>query len=161
MDLERTSLLGVGLSYAFTTENGQRGGVVARTDGERELVLYDPADPESSVGTLTLTAEEARTVAELLDLPVTIDHVVELERQLKGVEVIRFPIAADSPYVGRTIGDSRARTRTGAFIIAVGRDGQVLPSPGPEFRFEAGDTAVAVGQAAGLDALRELLARDG
>ena len=33
----------------------------------------------------------------------------------------------------------------------------VIPAPGPEFRFEAGDTVVAVGTAEHLAALRTLI----
>jgi TrkA domain protein len=157
MDLERTALLGLGVSYTFTTAGGQRAAVIAHLNGRRDLVLYDPEDYERVLHTLALDRAESRAVAELLDLPVVVDRVVELTRGLDGVEAVRIPITAGSPYDGRRLGDTRARTRTGASIVAVVRDGRVIPSPAPEFPFQNGDSVVAVGDAPAIAALRELL----
>jgi TrkA domain protein len=83
---------------------------------------------------------------------------MELERTaLPGVEAVRIPVAAGSPYCGRRLADTRARTRTGASIVAVVRDGQVVPSPTPDFEFRGGDGVVAVGDDAATTALRDLL----
>ncbi|MFC6936914.1 cation:proton antiporter regulatory subunit [Actinomadura yumaensis] len=49
------------------------------------------------------------------------------------------------PYDGRPLGDTQARTRSGASIVAVVRSGQVHASPRPDFVFAAGDTVVVVG----------------
>ena len=92
-----------------------------------------------------LERAESRAVAELLDLPVVLDHMTELTRALDGVEAVRIPIPAGSPYDRRRLGDTRTRTRTGASIVAVVRDGRVIPSATPEFTFEHGDSVVAVG----------------
>ena len=51
----------------------------------------------------------------------------------------------DSPAVGRTIGGLDLRGKTGVTIIAVVRDGQTDINPGSEFRFEAGDIVVLLG----------------
>ena len=45
MELERTALPGLGVSYAFATAEGQRVGVVAHLSGRRELMSYDPRTP--------------------------------------------------------------------------------------------------------------------
>ncbi|MDT0527868.1 TrkA C-terminal domain-containing protein [Micromonospora sp. DSM 115977] len=156
MDLERTRLFGVGESYAFVTGTGQRGAVIVHFDGRRDIVLYDPADPETAQHTLTLESTESRTIADLLGLPLVMDNLTELVPPLEGVETVRMPIPARSPYLGRELGDTRARTRTGASIVAVVRDGRVIPSPGPDFTLQAGDSLVAVGDGASLVAIREL-----
>jgi CPA2 family monovalent cation:H+ antiporter-2 len=51
----------------------------------------------------------------------------------------------DSPAVGRTIGELDLRGKTSVTIIAVVRDGQTDINPGSEFRFEAGDIVVLLG----------------
>jgi TrkA domain protein len=157
MELERSALPGLGVSYAFATAEGQRVGVVAHASGRRDLISYDPQDRERVLHTVVLNEAEARTVAHLLDLPVFVDQVAELARGLDGVEAVRIPIAAGSPYCGRRLADTRARTRTGASIVAVVRDGRAIPSPAPDFEFRSGDGVVAVGDDAAMAGLRELL----
>ena len=49
------------------------------------------------------------------------------------------------------------RTRTGSSIVAVIRDGQSVPAPGPEFDLLAGDVIVAVGTVDGLASMRGLI----
>ncbi|GAA4084750.1 cation:proton antiporter regulatory subunit [Actinomadura miaoliensis] len=163
MLLDRMVLPKVGFLYVFTTADGQRAGVVAHRDGRRDLVLYDPHDPERVRCTVVLTGAEPRTVAELLGLPVVIDHVPHLNRALAGaradgLRAVRIPVPAVSPYDGRTLGDTRAHTRTGASIVAVIRDGRTITSPPSGFRLAHGDAVVAVGDAAATAALRKLLA---
>jgi TrkA domain protein len=157
MELERTALPGSGVAYALTTAEGQRIGVVSQLSGDRQLVSYDPEDRDRVLHTVVLNEEEARTVAQLLDLPIFVDQVTELARGLDGVEAVRIPVTAGSPYCGRRLGDTRARTRTGASIVAVVRDGRVIPSPTPDFEFHTGDALVAVGDNAATVALRDLL----
>jgi TrkA domain protein len=62
-------------------------------------------------------------------------------------------VRADSPYVGRALGDTKARTRTRCSIVAIVRETEVLPAPGPADLLRSGDTLVAVGTRDGLDHL--------
>ena len=66
------------------------------------------------------------------------------------------PVAAGSPYEGCSLGDTRARTRTGASIVAVVRDRNVVASPRPDFVFEAGDIVLAIGTAEGAESVADL-----
>src|SRR5690606_6450292 len=116
MDLERTVLLGVGVSYAFTTRAGDRAAVIIQLNRQRRIAIYDPDDRERVLYALTLDAEESRAVAELLDLPLVMDELTDLPPALDGVRAVRIPIPAGSPYDGRKLGDTRARARTGASI---------------------------------------------
>lgn len=71
--LRRVPLPGVGSAYVLGTADGQRVGVVAHASGRRDVVVYDPEDPDRAHRVMTLDAPEARTVAELLGLPVPVD----------------------------------------------------------------------------------------
>ncbi|MEU4426471.1 TrkA C-terminal domain-containing protein [Actinoplanes sp. NPDC024001] len=157
MHLERTALPGLGVSYTFGTAEGQRIGVITHLDGRREVIAYDPDDHETVRHTAVLTDTEARTVAHLLGLPVFVDEVRQLADGLDGVASVRIPLVAGSPYCGRRLGDTRARTRTGASVVAVIRDGRAIASPEPDFVFRAGDALVAVGDDVAVAELRELL----
>ena len=66
------------------------------------------------------------------------------------------PRSARCPDI-RTYG-GRARTRTHSSIVAIVRDGQLIPSPTPSDVLRAGDVIVAVGTRKGLDVLARLLA---
>jgi TrkA domain protein len=124
-------------------------------------VVYDPVEPERAAGTVVLRPAEARLVADVLHATVTMDHVADLISPLGEVQAVRIGIRAGATYVDRSLGDIRARTRTGASIVAVLRGEEVTASPGPDFVFHAGDVAVAVGHEDGLARLRDLLARTG
>jgi K+:H+ antiporter subunit KhtT len=64
---------------------------------------------------------------------------------------------ARSPFQGKTIADTKARTRTGVSIVAVLRGEQAVPAPEPSFRLEAGDVVVVVGTTRGIEQLAVLL----
>jgi TrkA domain protein len=72
MELERTALPGLGMSYAFATAEGQHLGVVAHLSGRRDLISYDPEEPERVLHTAVLNENEARTVAQILGVPVAV-----------------------------------------------------------------------------------------
>jgi TrkA domain protein len=157
MELERTLLPGVGVSYTLATAEGRRVGVVVHLGGRRDLISYGTEDQEAARPTATLTGTEAAAVAQLLGMPVLVDQMTDLGRRLDGVEAVRIPIGTGSPYCGRTLGDTRARTRTGASIVAVIRDDQAVPSPTPDFKFRSGDAVIAVGGEAATTAVRDVL----
>ncbi|MFD0690022.1 cation:proton antiporter regulatory subunit [Actinomadura fibrosa] len=157
MDVERTALPGIGLQHVLTTERGRQIGVISHRSGRRDIVVYDREDPDSCAVTLPLTAEEANAIAELLGTGRVVERLAELHRQVEGLVTEQLPIAPGSPFAGRTLGDTQARTRTGASIVAVVRDRQVIASPRPDFVFAVGDIVVAVGTGEGTAAVARIL----
>ncbi len=157
MDMEVTALPGIGLQHVFTTGRGRQVGVISHRSGRRDLVVYDAHDPDTCLVTVPLTAEEADAIAELLGTGRIVERLAELHRQAEGLVTEQLPIAAGSPYDGRPLADTQARTRTGASIVAVIRDQQVIASPRPDFVFAAGDTVMVVGTGEGTAAVATLL----
>jgi TrkA domain protein len=158
MEVERTALPGIGLRHTFMTEHGRRVGLISHRTGRRDLVVYRRDDPDSAAEAVVLTAEEADGLAELLGAARLIERLADLHRQVEGLVTEQIPIATGSRYDGRTLGDTHARTRTGASIVAVVRDGQVIASPRPDFAFRAGDIVVVVGTGEGTSAVAAILA---
>jgi TrkA domain protein len=159
VDVEETALPGVGLRYDFATSAGQRIAVVSRRTGEQELVLYAHDDPDSARVVVPLTATEADALAELLGAPRIVERLSDLHRQVEQLVVEQMQVPAGSVYAGRPLGDTRARTRTGASIVAVVRGTQVHASPGPDFPLRGGDVLVVVGTNEGVRGVEEILAR--
>lgn len=157
MDVERTPLPGVGLRYEFETERGRRVGVVTHRSGKRELIVYDADDPDSASEDVQLTGDESNVLAELLGTARIVERLADLERQTKGLVSRQLRIEPGSPYDGRTLADTHARARTGASVVAVVRNGEVIASPRPEFRFEGNDTIVVIGTDAGTSGVETLL----
>jgi monovalent cation:H+ antiporter-2, CPA2 family len=56
-----------------------------------------------------------------------------------------------SPAAGRTIGELALRTKTGATVVTVVRDGHTEINPGPDFRFEPEDVVVLLGSPEQVD----------
>jgi TrkA domain protein len=158
MEIQETALPGVGLRHDFTTRSGRQLGVVSHHSGRRDLVLYDRDDPDACQEVIRLTEEEAEALAELLGAARIAGHLAELQQQVEGLAIDWLAVEGGSPYAGRTISDTQARSRTGVSIVAVLRGGTALPAPAPDFRFQPGDTAVVVGTPAGVRALAGLLA---
>lgn len=156
--VEETPLPGVGLRHDFLARDGRRVGVVSHRDGHRELLVYSRSDPDATSAAVWLTGDEADALAELLGAPRVVDRVRRLHDHIEGLVTEGVVIPAGSRFDGRTLADTETRTRTGASIIAVSRNGDIIPMPGTDFRFGAGDTIVVVGTRNGVQAAAKLLA---
>jgi TrkA domain protein len=157
MDIQETALPGVGLRHDFTTRSGRQLGVVTHRSGRRDLLIYDRADPDACQEVVQLTAEEADALAELLGAARIVEHLADLQQQVEGLAIDWLPIRPGSPFAGRTIADTQARSRTGVSIVAVLRDSKATPAPTPHFRLEPDDTLVVVGTTGGVKALAGIL----
>ncbi|WP_030924967.1 cation:proton antiporter regulatory subunit [Streptosporangium amethystogenes] len=157
MEVEQTALPGIGLRHEFTTRSGRRIGIVSHRTGRRDLVLYDPDDPDRACETIKLNDEEADALAELLGAPRIVQRLNALHSEVEGLVSLQFPITPGSPYAGRPMGDARVRTRTGASIVAVVREGQVFASPAPDFGLLGNDVVVVVGSPESTSAVSDIL----
>jgi TrkA domain protein len=157
--------------HDLVTEGGRRVGVVSHRNGRRDLAIFDRDDPDACAARVTLSDDEAEALADILGASLMLGQLAGLREQAAGLLTEQVEITPGSPFVGRQLGDTRTRTRTGASIVAVLRDrgvggaagigkAQVIPSPGPDFVFEAGDGVVVVGTRAALDGVTAILAGD-
>jgi TrkA domain protein len=155
-EIEETRLPGLGVRYEFRTARGSRLGVVHHRTGRRELLVYDPDDPDTCRDVIALDEEDSRTLAELLGASRVAEQVERLQ-QVEGLAIDWLPIPAETPFAGKTIGDTRARTQTGVSIVSVLRGERAYPAPGPDFRLEAEDTILVVGTPRGIEELAVIL----
>src|SRR5688572_20498667 len=139
IEVTEVRLPGVGVRHEFTTSHGERVSVLSHRGGRRELAVYDRDDPDACSVVLHLGPEDTRTLAEIFGGSQVSEAVTAVQQRLEGLAIEWITLAADSPTVGRTIGQARLRTRTGASIVAVIRGDATTAAPGPEFAFESGD----------------------
>lgn len=156
--VEKVDLPGIGFRHDVVISNGRRISIVTHRDGSRELALFDEIDPDASTDSVPLSDQEAAALADLLGNSVTLSQVTGLSEQAAGLYTEHLLLSADSKYAGRPLGDTKARTRTSVSIVAIVRDGDVIPSPRPDFVLEAADDIVAVGTREGLDKLSNIIA---
>lgn len=157
VDIKRTALPGVGIRHDFRTKDGKLIGVISRRTGRHEVFVCDADDPDTPRETFELTEDERQALIELLGGSQIVEELSQLQQQIEGLAIDWIPIPEGSPFDGRPLGDTAARTRTGVSIVAVLRNGTAAPAPGPEIELQVGDTLVVVGTGRGIQQLVELL----
>ncbi|MEU4311915.1 TrkA C-terminal domain-containing protein [Nocardia sp. NPDC024068] len=160
MNVEVTPLPGIGVRKDFPlTAVRRRIGVVDHKDGTIDLIFTKIGDPDATTQ-IPMTEAEAGTLANLLGAPQLVGQLRNDHRDMAGVNTRQLPVSENSPYDGRTLGETRMRTRTKTSIVAVMRAGQAMPAPGPDFVFTGGDVLIVVGTTDGLDHAADIL-KDG
>jgi len=159
MDVKEVLLPGVGLRFEFDNRDGDRIGVVARRSGDFEIVVYPKDDPDRAQQVIRLAVDEAEALAQILGAPRIAERFADLTREVPGLDAGQVSIRVGGPFVDRPLGDTRARTRTGASIVAIVRDDHVLASPGPAEILRAGDVLVAIGTEDGIAGVEEIVAK--
>ena len=156
-EIQETSLPGVGQRVEFTSAEGSRVGVVHHRTGWRELFVCPPEDPDAVALSLRLSDDESHALADALGGSSVVESLSHLAYQVEGLAIDWLNVDRDTPFVDKTIGDARVRTRTGVSIVAVIRGEKAPPAPGPDFTIEADDKLVVVGTTDGIEAVRDIL----
>ncbi len=157
MDVTEVLLPGVGVRYEFDTAAGRRLGLISYRDGRFEIVRYNARDPDACRSLLVLTATEADTVAELLGAPRLTERFADLTREVPGLESATVVVPTGSPFADRALGETHARTVTGASVVAVVRGAHVIASPSPAEVLRAGDALIVVGTEVGIAGVRAIV----
>jgi TrkA domain protein len=157
MEVTEILLPGVGVRYEFQTVTGDRVGIVAKRDGEFDFVRYERRDPDAAETLLTLTRDEADTLAEILGAPRIVERFADLTREIPGLVSSTIELPVGSRFDGQALGETRCRTLTGASIVAVVRGDHVIASPAPDEVLYGGDSLVIVGTTSGIDGVRRII----
>jgi TrkA domain protein len=155
--IDEARLPGIGLRHDFRTEHGRHVGLVTYRSGRRELLLYSGRDDDEAAEVVVLTEDEAAALAGLLGASEIVAHLHDAVSDVPGIIVSRIDVDVASPFAGRPLGDTRARTRTGASIVAILRGAEVAAAPGPASLLAGGDVLVVVGTPRGVEHLTEII----
>jgi K+:H+ antiporter subunit KhtT len=156
MDVTEVLLPGVGVRYDFITRRGEQFAVVTRRNGDVEFLAYAD-DPDAPTPLWRLDADEAEVVAEVLGAPRIAERFADLTKEIPGLGAGQVPVTGSSPYAGRPLSDTRARTLTGASIVAIVRGDLVVASPTPDEVFRAGDVLVVIGTHEGIAGVQAII----
>lgn len=156
-EVTETQLPGVGVRYEFRTDDRDTVGVVHHHSGRREIVVYDRKDPDYARSVLELSADDSRTLSDLLGASQVTEALAAVQQRIEGLTLEWIEVTDESSMANRSIGDGQLRTRTGASVVAVIRGDTSEPAPSPDYVLEPGDVVVAVGTAEGLELLRQAL----
>lgn len=148
--IEETALPGVGRRFDFDAEYGKRIGVITHRDGKREVFVASKEDPDACAQAIVLTEAEAEAVADMLGGSTVTRKVITLTNEIEGLAMDWITLEDSSPFHERPLGETMLRTHTGASIVAIVRQGQAIPAPGPQDILQRGDVLVVVGTAAGV-----------
>lgn len=155
--LDEVSLPGIGKRVEFFTDEGRRMGVVQHHTGRREVFVCEPGDPDTTDVAVGLSEDDAHSLVDALGVIEITSSDRDRTYEVEGLVFEWLDVDPGSPVVGKSIGDERIRTRTGASVVAVIRKPNAVPAPEPDFVLEAGDTLVVAGTAEGVVRVRELL----
>lgn len=156
-NVEQTRLPGVGVRHDFETRRGRRIGVINHRGGHRELIVYDPEDPDSVEATVRLEDDDAHTLAELLGASRVTETVDHIRQNIEGLAIDWLEINDSWWTCNHTIADTQLRRRTGVSIVAIIRGDETVPAPEPPAELRAGDTVVVVGTPEGIQRAISLL----
>jgi CPA2 family monovalent cation:H+ antiporter-2 len=85
------------------------------------------------------------------------DEVPDLIDAFAEQDLHWIDIAAEAAVTGQSLKEAAIRSRTGAAILAVRRDGQILANPDPDLVLCAGDAVLVMGEAPQVSRLTSLL----
>jgi CPA2 family monovalent cation:H+ antiporter-2 len=75
----------------------------------------------------------------------------------RNLDITWVRVPDDGPASGRTLAEVDLRARTGASVVALYRDGALVPSPTPDFKLEPGDRLGLIGDPAHVAAAETLV----
>lgn len=154
--------------------------IVARAEGVEQMQtlhehgVYEVVQPEFEAGLeitrqallhLNISTTDIQrytdTIRRELYAPLYSVHeeyeaVAQLQNASQLLELSWVKIAEENPLVGKTIEEMKIRNQTGASVVGVMRNGELVSNPKADYRFVANDLVAVVGDFDQLTAFQEI-----
>ncbi len=150
-------LSGVGTKYEIDTPEG-KVVVVFLESGKVQLYILESGCSKPCC--INLTVEEARRIGSILSGSILEKEEEGVELSLPGVAELRIAVhsyTVPKKLSGKSIGELRIRSETGATVIAVLKKDRMIISPPPETVLDSGDKMVVIGEKHQLEKFEKLL----
>ena len=156
MDVTEVMLPGVGARDEFTAASGHQVGIVARRDGEFDVICFRRSDPDAADTLFTLDRQQAEALADILGAPRIVERFADLSREVPGLASETIDLPKGSRFDGRTLGENGAH-RHRVSVVAVVREDGVIPAPAPDEVLLGGCSLVVIGTGQGIERARGVL----
>lgn len=146
MHFRETDLPGVGKRYTLELEDGGELTLIIHNTGRREIYIIEDEEEEPTC-VISLTEDEAKELGFLL-AGTTYQPVAPEKMELIMKEMVMewVKVGGESNLINKTIAEAQIRKKTGASIVAIIRDGDMLVNPDPnDTRIVSGDILVVAG----------------
>jgi CPA2 family monovalent cation:H+ antiporter-2 len=110
----------------------------------QEIYRYTDAVRRDHYDMRVNTEEEHRLLHELIDA-------------VNSIEIKWFRLPDGNPLIGKSLAEANLRAQTGASIVAILRDGQLMANPKSMTVFQAGDRIGIIGELAEIEAVENVL----
>lgn len=155
--IREATLPGIGKKYVVPLRAGGNLAIIVRPDGERQLYHFQESE-DRPCDVITVEQDEAQQLAILLGKPqVSAPDLEKLELALGALEIEWIELEETSLLVGKTLGASQLRKKTGASVVAIMRDDKAIANPDIDAEFRTGDTVLLIGSHAQTAAARDLI----
>jgi uncharacterized protein with PhoU and TrkA domain len=101
-------------------------------------------------------ADAAREIADTALREIQVHPVLVESLRESDVTIVRFEVAPESVFCGKTLRQTQLATKTGMRVVAIRRGKKWIVGPGPEDKIEAHDVLFARGPPASEGRLRDL-----
>jgi K+/H+ antiporter YhaU regulatory subunit KhtT len=106
----------------------------------------------------SLMAEKAAIEQKIGEMIDRLEEMADRLQNIRSIYPYEIPVPGGSPLIGKTIGDSKFWQTTGATIVAIQRDGDMIYSPGPHAVFQVNDRLFLTGEAGVVQRVTRFLA---
>ncbi len=151
--MNESELPGVGTKYWKKLENGTTLTII-RHDSGRFEIAYSGQESEIPEYYSEVTEEEAIEIGSVLAQKVHQKIVEKMDILVKNLIIEWFKVP--SGYESRTIGDIQIRKKTGVSVVAILREKETIPGPGPQDNILPQDVLLIVGKKESIEAFKRL-----
>lgn len=151
--MNESELPGVGTKYWMKLENGKTITIIKHESGRYEIA-YLPQDNEIPEYYSEVTEEEAIEIGSILAQKIHQKIVEKMDILVKNLIIEWFKISSN--FEPKTIGDIQIRKKTGVSVVAIIREKETIPSPGPQDHILPQDVLLIVGKKESIEAFKKL-----
>ena len=133
--------------------------ITSKRNAHKYMESYQNKESISSLRSevVELLAKKKAIETEIMEI---IDKIIDYSERLKHtnpMNPVEIPLGDDSKLIGQTISESKFWQNTGATIIGIRREKDLILSPGPYMELEKGDKILAVGDAEIIERAKDFM----
>lgn len=151
--MNESELPGVGVKYWLDLASQKRITII-RHDSGRFEIAFSANNLEIPEYFGELTEEEAIDIGSILAQKVHQRIVEKMDVLIKNLIIEWFKVPSN--FSQKSIGDIQIRKRTGVSVVAILRDRETIPGPGPQDNILPQDVLLIVGKRESIEAFKKI-----